>query len=182
MMTLLHERIEDGRLAARIRTLGVDDAYDVESFRILAAESGLPGLADLDEVLCSPGFAMLLAETPTGLMGCAGLRLNAEHQYVSGDSTHTFAQPNVMLFGAYVRPQARGIGIGGLLYRRRLALAEQMHTVTTIVELLGDGTPGSVHADTRPGLGFHLAAGFIRIGHSPDPDGGLVLARTEVHA
>jgi GNAT superfamily N-acetyltransferase len=154
---------------------------EMAGFCSMARESGLPGLAHPGRIVTTPGCLMLLAVDSGELLGCAGLRLDVVHSFIHDGRVRELPLPNVYLFGAYVHPQARGRGVGGLLYRRRLALAELVDNGITIVEMLGDGSPNSVHPRTGPGLRFHLGAGFHPIGYSPDPDGGVVLARAEVH-
>jgi GNAT superfamily N-acetyltransferase len=163
--------------ATTIRLLGDDD---VGAFSLLAARSGLPGLRAPDEIVGAVGCLMLVAVADGELLGCAGMRPDVVHPYIrrTGELA-AFPTPNVYLFGAYVTPAARGRGVGGLLYRRRLALAELLTAGTLVVELLGDGSPDSVHPDTVPGLHFHTSAGFREVGWSPDPDGGTVLTRTK---
>jgi GNAT superfamily N-acetyltransferase len=112
----------------------------------------------------------------TELVGCACLDHDVVKQYISvGGRLTSFPVPNVYLCGAFVRPDRRREGIGTRLYARRLELARSLTSGAVIVELLGTGDPGSVHPDSESALRIYERAGFHPLGHSIDPDAGVVL-------
>jgi GNAT superfamily N-acetyltransferase len=112
----------------------------------------------------------------TELVGCACLDHDVVKQYISVNGRLTsFPVPNVYLCGAFVRPDHRREGIGTHLYARRLELARALTSGAVIVELLGTGDPGSVHSDSESALRIYERAGFHPLGHSIDPDAGVVL-------
>ncbi|WP_432191218.1 N-acetyltransferase family protein [Streptomyces sp. bgisy027] len=109
------------------------------------------------------------------VIGCTSWHERHRHEYVSleGRKTHT---TSVYLCSSEILPEFRGKGIGGMLYAHRLAACGR-DAAAVSVEILGQGTPLSVDADARPGLVWHLAHGFVIIGHSCAADAGPVLAR-----
>ena len=162
-----------------IRLLGPKDRAELIE---LAKVSTLPSLSDLGFVdrLLHEGY-VFGAIANNSLIGCSAILPNYEKTFVLRSTTHRFPSGNFYFCAAFVRPEARGEGVGTLLYRRRLDFATSRYCGPIVVELLGDGNQNSVHPGSISGLHFHLQHGFNDIGYSNDPDGGKVLGR-DLHA
>jgi GNAT superfamily N-acetyltransferase len=85
--------------------------------------------------------------------------------------------PNAYLCGSFVHPAHRGRGIGTMLYAKRLRVVEASRVEFVALEILGAGAAYSVSPGARPGISFHLRAGFTIDGYSLDEDRGPVLVR-----
>ena len=152
------------------------DATLLRDFARSAASLTLEGLA-VGHYPCQPVIAFG-AWLGTQLVGCGLIGENLQKPYCDGKRKLRVPVPNLYFFGAYVLPQYRGFGVGTHLCATRLEFAQQYFARRPIViEILGTGAPGSVHADARPGLHFYLCHGFIRHGYSVDADAGAVIAR-----
>jgi GNAT superfamily N-acetyltransferase len=163
-----------------VRLLGRDD---LDALLALAHGSGLPTLADADHVAAMLAHRGVLgAHEEDALIGCACLELDVAKAYVDpAFERRMLPLPNAYLCGAYVQPSHRARGIGGRLYASRFAIAQQRTSGAVVVELLGTGTPGSIHPHTRAGARWYRRAGFGVLGHSVDADGGQVLGWPQPH-
>jgi GNAT superfamily N-acetyltransferase len=153
---------------------------DEPRFTSLAALSGLPSLEDdaHRRFLLRHGIVIGAVGLSGDLIGCCCIELCATHSYVQlSGRTVPMPLPNAYLCGAFVHPAHRGRGIGSMIYARRLEVATRSGAGFIVVEILGDGTPYSVSRGARPGLFFHVRAGFAVDGYSPAEDRGPVLIR-----
>lgn len=142
----------------------------------LAVHSNLPTLHNptvlqryLDSEIVFGGF--LRGE----LISCCCIESDVRKKYRSGMGEREFPLPNLYFCGAFVLPRYRGCGIGEKMYAHRLNVVRRCRAATIIVELLGDGTPSSVHPDTQCGYRFYLRNGFQELGYSIDVDQGKIV-------
>ncbi|MYQ64554.1 MULTISPECIES: GNAT family N-acetyltransferase [unclassified Streptomyces] len=123
----------------------------------------------------APGQSCLCAWYRGEVIGCTSWlpRRRLRYANLEGAQSHLTA---VHLCSSEVLPEFRGLGVGSLLYERRLVECGGADQPVS-VEILGRGRPLSVAAGALPGLVWHLARGFLIVGHSVDEDAGPVLAR-----
>lgn len=125
---------------------------------------------------CTPeGLEMLVAVCDGRVIGCTGLI--RDHQLMFRDSRGGLSN----MVGGYfcsteVAMEWRGSGVGAALYAQRLQLAE-VSVECALVEILGDGRPGTVHPLSVRGLLWHRARGFEVLGQTLDVDAGPILGR-----
>ncbi|WP_369408817.1 GNAT family N-acetyltransferase [Herbidospora mongoliensis] len=107
------------------------------------------------------------------IVGCTSYVEGRNTRYLDHSGSMRTVE-GVYLCSSEVLPRFRGFGIGGLLYRRRLREC-QISWPSAVLEVLGTGSPRSVHHLAMPGFSWHLSRGFHVIGHSCDEDLGPVL-------
>lgn len=161
-------------------TLQIETLHNDQLMELLALcrNSNLPTLSDgskLASILAHPRERVFGAYINNELVGCSCLIFNEQKTYIRDNAVRTFPTHNICLCGTYVNPTYRGAGIGNRLYASRLAVALELKILPLIVELMGDGTRGSVHPETIPGYNFHLNNGFEELGYSTDHDAGKIL-------
>jgi len=161
---------------AQVRTLTGDDHA---AFAALGARSTLSSLQsdDTRRSLLSRGLVFGAFVEGT-LVGCSAMMFDTPRSYCLRDETVAILPvPNAYLCSTFVLPSARGCGVGTALYKRRLEVLREIERPIVGVEILGTGTPFAVDEHARPGLRFHLAAGFSIGGYSAEPDRGPMLIR-----
>ncbi|MDQ0940737.1 GNAT family N-acetyltransferase [Streptomyces sp. V1I1] len=160
---------------AEVHTKLIDD-QQMTAFLAFLDQTTLDSLAPVRTTRHpAPGQTYLCALYRDRVIGCTSWYESRRLNYVNLDGT-TAHCTSVYLCSSEVLPEFRGMGIGSLLYERRLAECGK-GTPTLNVEILGRGTPMSVNDLARPGLVWHLAHDFVIVGHSCDEDAGPVLTR-----
>jgi len=152
---------------------------DEARFAALAAMSGLPSLTgDRHWQLLRRGIVIAALGSASDVIGCCCVEPCAVRSYVHRSGrVVSLPLPNAYLCGAFVHPAYRGRGIGNMIYGKRLELVEASGVEFVAVEILGRGVAYSLSPGARPGLSFHIRAGFTLDGHSLEQDRGPVLIR-----
>jgi len=111
------------------------------------------------------------------LVGCCCVDFDVKKNYLTanGEEERSFPLPNSYLCGMFVLDAYRSLGIGRQMYQKRLDFVKRNFGGLIIVELLGDGRPYSVHAESIAGYQFYRQKGFEVAGYSVDEDAGVVL-------
>jgi len=157
------------------------DHARLPAFLAFADRTTLDSLVPLRATRCpASGQTHLCALYRDRVIGCTSWYERRRHDYVDLDGA-TAHSTGVYLCSSEVLPEFRGMGIGGMLYERRLAECggdtPAVDVGAVSVEILGRGTPMSVDDEARPGLVWHLAHDFVIVGHSRDEDAGPALVR-----
>ncbi|WP_416979418.1 GNAT family N-acetyltransferase [Streptomyces sp. T028] len=161
---------------AEVRIERLDDPRST-AFRSFVDRATLDSLGPIQESRRpAGGQTYLCALYRDQVIGCTSWHRRRRHDYVDLDGTPAHSM-SVYLCSSEVLPGFRGMGIGGMLYARRLVLCGG-DTSAVSIEILGQGTPMSVDDEALPGLVWHLARGFVIVGHSCEEDAGPVLARS----
>jgi GNAT superfamily N-acetyltransferase len=153
---------------------------DAARFAALAAMSDLCSIGDdaRRHRLLRQGVVITALGRAGDVIGCCCIEPCTTLDYVhrSGRIV-SLPLPNAYLCGSFVHPAHRGRGIGTMLYAKRLGIVEASHVEFVALEILGSGAAYSVSPGARPGISFHLRAGFTVDGYSLDEDRGPVLVR-----
>jgi GNAT superfamily N-acetyltransferase len=151
---------------------------DVDMFSIFVSGSGLPTFSAPESVgeVFRRGH-VFLALCNGEIAGCTCIKRDVAKRFESDQHIKCFPIPNIFFCGTYVAPNRRGLGIGELLYRFRLKFAQTHFRAPIFVEMLGNGSPNSVHKETLKGYRFHIRNGFKEVGFSIDDDKGTILSR-----